>query len=264
VTGGGGGLGEVIAGALARLQMHVVVADVDGEAARRVATAVGGTAVTADLSDDRGVDAVIAAVGEGVDVLVNCAGGWSPTGRNFPDAEDGAWESVLALNLRSPMRLLQRLRIPLSRSPVGAAVSISSSAGLGTGAYESPEYAVAKAGLIRLTTAVADWGDRFGVRVACVVPGWIGLPRAVDEVAAMPASARPILIPPEHIADEVVRLVTDPRSGGRVVVIEDGEPGASVDWSPDTSTPPTSASMPSEPSRRGPTSSSGTSAWRST
>ena len=81
------------------------------------------------------------------------------------------------------MRLLQQLRAPLSRSPVGAAVSISSSAGRGTGAYGAPEYAVAKAGLIRLTTALADWSDRFGVRVACVAPGWIGLPRAIDEVA---------------------------------------------------------------------------------
>jgi len=228
VTGGGGGLGEVVVGALTAQQMHVVVADVDGEAAHRVAAEVGGTAVTADLSDDGGVDAVIAAVGEDVDVLINCAGGWSPTGRHFPDAADVVWDSVLTLNLRSPMRLLQRLRVPLSRSPVGAAVSISSSAGLGTGAYGSPEYAVAKAGLIRLTTALADWGDRFSVRVACVVPGWIGLPRAVREVAAMPASARPMLVPPNHIANEVLRLVTDVRSGGQVVVIDEGEPSRTL------------------------------------
>jgi NAD(P)-dependent dehydrogenase (short-subunit alcohol dehydrogenase family) len=220
VTGGGGGLGEVIVGALAARHMHVVVADRDGEAAHRVAAEAGGTAVTADLSDDGAVDAVIAAVGEDVDVLINCAGGWSPTGRNYPDAARAEWDAVLTLNLGSPMRLLQQLRAPLSRSPVGAAVSISSSAGRGTGAYGSPEYAVAKAGLIRLTTSLADWADRFGVRVACVVPGWIGLPRALNEVAARPAAARPSLIPPDRVAAEVLRLVIDPRSGGRVVVID--------------------------------------------
>jgi 3-oxoacyl-[acyl-carrier protein] reductase len=228
VTGGGGGLGKVIVDALAARQMHVTVADADGEAAQRAAAAVGGTAVTADLSDDGGVDAVSAAVGEDVDVLVNCAGGWSPTGRHFPDAALLEWDAVLRLNLRSPMRLLQQLRAPLSRSPVGAAVSISSSAGRGTRAYRSPEYAVAKAGLIRLTTSLADWSDRFGVRVACVAPGWIGLPRAIAEVAAMPAADRPLLIAPEHIAAEVLRLVTDARSGGQVVVMDEGEPARTL------------------------------------
>jgi NAD(P)-dependent dehydrogenase (short-subunit alcohol dehydrogenase family) len=228
VTGGGGGLGRVIVDALAARQMHVTVADADGEAAQRAAAAVGGTAVTADLSDDGGVDAVIAAAGEDLDVLVNCAGGWSPTGRHFPDAALVEWDAVLRLNLRSPMRLLQQLRAPLSRSPVGAAVSISSSAGRGTRAYRSPEYAVAKAGLIRLTTSLADWSDRFGVRVACVAPGWIGLPRAIEAVAAMPAADRPLLIAPEQIAAEVLRLVTDARSGGQVVVMDEGEPARTL------------------------------------
>ena len=75
------------------------------------------------------------------------------------------------MNLRSPMQLIQQLRDRLSQSPVGAVVSISSTAGRGRGAYGAPEYAVAKAGLIRLTTSLADWVDRFGVRVACVAPG---------------------------------------------------------------------------------------------
>ena len=75
VTGGGGGLGEVLAGALAAEGMHVVVADVDADAARRVAGALAGTPVTADLARDDGVDAVVAAAGDDVDVLINCAGG---------------------------------------------------------------------------------------------------------------------------------------------------------------------------------------------
>jgi 3-hydroxybutyrate dehydrogenase len=66
--------------------MHVVVVDLDGEAARRVATEVGGTGVTADLSDPGGVNDVVAAVAEDVDVLINCAGGWGPAGRTYPDA----------------------------------------------------------------------------------------------------------------------------------------------------------------------------------
>src|SRR4051812_32622550 len=197
VTGGGGGLGEAIARALAGEGMHVLVADVDGLAARRVADDVDGSAVAADLSQAAGVDAVVAAAGGEVDVLVNCAGGWGPSGRQYPDAPVEEWDAVLTLNLRSPMRLAQEMLDPLSRSPLGAVVSISSSGGLVTGPYGSPEYAAAKAGLIRFTFSVGDWAERFGVRVSCVVPGWIGLPRALDEVAAMPADARPALIPPD-------------------------------------------------------------------
>jgi NAD(P)-dependent dehydrogenase (short-subunit alcohol dehydrogenase family) len=225
VTGAGGGLGEVLAGALAAKGMHVLVADVDGRAARRVASGLGGTPVTADLSLDDGAEAVVAAVGGGdVDVLVNCAGGWHPSGRCYPDAAPPEWGAVLTLNLRSPMRLVQALREALSRSPVGAVVSISSSAGRGMQAYASPEYAAAKAGLIRFTTSLTDWGERFGVRASCIVPGWIGLPRALDEVARMPVAARPPLIAPGQIAAEVLALVTDAGSAGRVVVIDEGRP----------------------------------------
>lgn len=224
VTGGGGGLGAVISATLAARGMHVVVVDVEEAAARNVAGDLGGTAVAADLSRDDAADALIADVGEELDVLVNCAGGWSPTGRHYPDSPVEAWDAVLTLNLRTPMRLLQACRPALSRSPVGAAVSISSSAGRGDGAYASPEYAVAKAGLIRLATSLTDWSDRFGIRVSCVVPGWIGLERALDEVAAMPASDRPALIPPADVAEQVVRLVADPASAGSVVVMEPGGP----------------------------------------
>jgi 3-oxoacyl-[acyl-carrier protein] reductase len=224
VTGGGGGLGEVIARALAAAQMHVVVADVDGDAARRVANDLDGTAVTADLSQAVHVETVVAAAEGKVDVLVNCAGGWSPSGECFPASSVEDWDAVLTLNLRSPMHLLQQLRPALSRSHVGAAVSISSNAARDEGAYASPEYAVAKAGLIRLTTAVADWRERFGIRVSCVVPGWIGLPRAVEQLRAMPVGDRPALVPPADIANEVLRLVTDPASAGRVVLMDGGEP----------------------------------------
>jgi len=223
VTGGGGGLGEVIVRAFAARQMHVLVADVDGAAARRVAADVDGSAVTADLAEPSGVDTVAAAAEE-VDVLVNCAGGWSPSGRSYPDASPADWTGVLALNLTGPMRLLQRLRGPLARSPVGAAVSISSSAARGTGAYRAPEYAVAKAGLIRLTTSLTDWAERYGIRVSCVVPGWIGLPRALDEVAVLPPTERSPLVPPTEIAAEVVRLAADEDAAGRVVIMDEGRP----------------------------------------
>ncbi len=217
VTGGGGGLGEVIGRALADRGAHVIAADADGDAARRVATQLGGTAIEADLTTDAGVEAIASAT-RALDVLINCAGGWGGAAQRYPDASPDEWDAVLTHNLRSPMRLLQHFKPALTRSPVGAAVNISSSAGIGTTAYESPEYGVAKAGLIRLTTAVADWPK---VRVSCIVPGWIGLPRAHKEIGNLPPRERPRLIPPEDIAQAALDLIDDPASAGRVILMPD-------------------------------------------
>jgi len=52
-------------------------------------------------------------------------------------------------------------------------VNIASTAGLDHAPYEWPEYGVAKAGLIRFTTAMADLPQRANVRVTCVVPDWV-------------------------------------------------------------------------------------------
>jgi hypothetical protein len=49
-----------------------------------------------------------------------------------------------------------------------------------------------------------------------VVPGWIGLPRAVDEYAALPARERaalPPLIPPAEVVRAVTGLLAHGRAG---------------------------------------------------
>ena len=101
----------------------------------------------------------------------------------------------------------------------GVVVSIASSAGYEDGPHPSAEYAAAKAGLIRFTTA---FRERDGLRVACVVPGWILTERAQTELAAMTEEERaaaetPVTI--EAIADVVVELIRDDGSAGRVVVL---------------------------------------------
>ena len=56
VTGGGSGIGEAIArAAVAEGARHVVVADLDGDNARRVADDIGGSAVTIDVGDESAI-----------------------------------------------------------------------------------------------------------------------------------------------------------------------------------------------------------------
>ena len=234
VTGGASGLGKIIVGRLAGQGAHVVIADLDREAASGVADEVqqtGGRAtfVQTDMSEEKEVRRLIQRVaGLGpLSVLVNNAGGWLP-GPQFPDTED--WGRSLDLNLRMPM-LATQLALPLLGQG-GAIVNVSSSGGWDSGRYGSPEYGAAKAGLIRFTTAVSDFADRYGVRVSCIVPHWIGLPRAIAEYEQMNIEEQRRsggLIDPEVIADTVIDLALDPNCAGRVIVVRAGRPPYAID-----------------------------------
>jgi NAD(P)-dependent dehydrogenase (short-subunit alcohol dehydrogenase family) len=234
VTGAAIGTGRVIALALAGHGARVVVADIDGDGTRAVAAIIAGRggasrAVRADVCDDRGVEAIVTAaatLGGGPHILVNNAGGWGAAGRQFPEATPAEWGAVLDLNLRAPMRLTQRVLAPMAQAGAGAVVNISSSAGRGDRPYASPEYAAAKAGLIRFTTSLGGLHKTMGVRVNCIVPDWIGLDRAHADLAAMTPERRaamPPLIPPQTVADAVVTLIRDDSLSGRVMVLPGGE-----------------------------------------
>ena len=231
VTGGASGLGEHVVRGFAAVGAHVLVADRDAAAAQQVAEGVraGGGAATAcgcDVTVERDLLALLDVADRwgGVDVLVNNAGGWGASSQPYPEAPPEVWSDVLHLNLHAPMRALQ-LSLPGMRARGrGAVVNVASSAGVEASAYGSPPYAAAKAGLVRLTTAVAGLQDE-GIRVTCVVPGWVGLPRALREWAALTPDQRvalPALVPPELVADEVVRLVQEDDPGGSVVLMLDG------------------------------------------
>jgi len=77
VTGAGSGIGKAIAQRLAAEGACVTIADLNGDAAAEVAAEIGGTAVTADVTDaaavQAAVDATVLAFG-GIDLVVNNAG----------------------------------------------------------------------------------------------------------------------------------------------------------------------------------------------
>ena len=229
VTGGASGLGAAVVSELASHGVHVVVLDPDAAAARELVGSIqhrGGSAeaVVADVRDaDRLAWAVDLGSSRGtLFSVVSNAGGWGGLSSHYPDASPDDWLSVLDLNLVAPMRLLQLVRPAMADG--GAVVQVSSSAGIESSPYASPEYAVSKAGIVRLTSAVGDWTSP---RVSCVVPGWIALPRAQSELAALDPEDRvsaPPLVPVGEVTDEIVRLIVDPSSGGEVVVLDGVDP----------------------------------------
>jgi NAD(P)-dependent dehydrogenase (short-subunit alcohol dehydrogenase family) len=237
VTGGAAETGRAIAHRLGAEGCVVLVADVDvargGSTAQEIREG-GGRAefVRVDLrvpADVHHLFATAETFGR-LAILVNNAGGWG-RGASYPAAQPEEWRATLEMNLLGPM-LATQLAVERMGRTGGAIVNVASIAGATFDAYASPEYAVGKAGLIRLTTSLADLDRRCGVRVNCLVPDWIGTDRAHRELAAMTPEQRaaaPPLIPLRSITDAVVECIRDEQLAGRVLLLFGEEPPRLLD-----------------------------------
>jgi NAD(P)-dependent dehydrogenase (short-subunit alcohol dehydrogenase family) len=235
---GGGGCGRAIAKRLAGEGCRVVVSDVDRAGADetvREIEATGGKAVAtrcdvAEESDLRGLFAIAQAEFGGVDFLINNAGphlGGGPLDH---------WLETINATLVSVMRATLLGIDALRLRGGGAIVNIGSTSALGHGYKHSPwpGYDVAKAGVIRLTTTLGWLGEKENIRVNCVIPGWIASDEVAAYVATVPAAERAArgvpktLISLDQVADAVLRLATDERLAGRLLLMRNDERPALV------------------------------------
>ena len=219
VTGAAGGIGRALVESLSRAGAVVVGVDLrDAD-------------LVADVTDPQAVQAIVReteATHGGLDILVNNAGGYDEPA--FPDAPVGHWSTALDLNLRAVM-LCTHAAIPaLERRGGGAIVNIASTAGLGFGPYEgAPEYAAAKAGVMRLTACLASLTER-GIRVNCVCPHTVATPAVLETIAELnargselPQALRDRPLELHEVVDVVLGFVRDDDHAGRVVVLRGGE-----------------------------------------
>jgi NAD(P)-dependent dehydrogenase (short-subunit alcohol dehydrogenase family) len=229
ITGSGLGIGRGIAGVLAMAACSVVVNDVneeDGlETVRRIASAGGCAAfVRADVTSMNGVDRMLDFAEKtygGLDILVNNAGAGDPPG--FPIAHPERWNAVLDIYLRAPMALTQAAMPLFDKRGGGVVVNISSMAGVGYAPYWWPEYAAAKAAIIRLTAGLGGLKQQRNVRVNCVAPNWVGTEKVITIVQAMtPEQRKQQYVPdelatPEDIGEVVLEFVRDESMAGRII-----------------------------------------------
>ncbi|WP_086662339.1 SDR family NAD(P)-dependent oxidoreductase [Lentzea kentuckyensis] len=186
VTGGGSGIGRAAARQFAELGAKVVVADVNGDAAKAVAeeiAAAGGTAVVVagDLTDSAVVDEVVATAVEefgGLDVLV-CNAGIMDSMSAAADVSDEEWERVLGVNLTAPFRLTRAALPHMLAKGKGSIVYTASEAGL-RGSAAGLAYTTSKTGLIGLTRSVAITYRDSGIRANAIAPGGVSTSIAVN------------------------------------------------------------------------------------
>ena len=180
VTGSGGGFGEGIAQAYVREGARVVVADINADAAKRVADALGAnaSAFTCDVTRADQVHALVAHCVStfGIpDIVVNNAG---TTHKNRPmlEVDEAMFDKVFAVNVKSIFHMAHAV-VPLMRqNKHGVILNIGSVAGIrprpGLSWYNASKGAV---NLLSKSMAVELGPENIRVNAICPVMGVTGL-----------------------------------------------------------------------------------------
>jgi len=173
VTGAASGFGEGIARKFVAEGARVVVADRDGDGARRVADALGAHAesVRADVTRAADVEAMVRTAIErfdGLDVLVNNAGmGHVPQPLESLDEAD--FDRILAVNVKAIYLAAKEVVPRFKAQKRGVILNIASTAGV------SPRprltwYNASKGWVITATRSMAVELAPFGIRVCALNP----------------------------------------------------------------------------------------------
>ena len=191
VTGGGSGLGEAISATLAGMGHHVVVADIDGDAAARVADDVGGTAVTADVRLAAEVEAIVAAATAAGPLRALVLSAAVETRTSIVDCTDDEWQRVIDTNLKGPFLCLRAALPAMVAAGGGSVVALGSTLGIIV-APGYPAYCASKGALTNLCKQAAIEHAGEGIRVNVLAPSAheAGLFMKMTEQAPDPAGLR--------------------------------------------------------------------------
>jgi NAD(P)-dependent dehydrogenase (short-subunit alcohol dehydrogenase family) len=231
VTGGGMGLGEALCEELGRRGATVVVADIDGDAARRVAgrlarTGAPAVAVPVDVADQmevaRLIEDTVAEYGR-VDYMINNAG--IAIGGDSRDLSMQQWRRVLDVDLLGVLYGTVHAYQVMARQGHGHIVNISSLSGL-VPQPGNAAYCTSKHGIVGLSLSLRAEGADLGVKVSAACPGdmktkiydnmvVVNMPR--ERVAAL--SRRTHYLMPQMSAEAAARAILRGADRNRPLIV---------------------------------------------
>jgi 3-oxoacyl-[acyl-carrier protein] reductase len=226
VTGASRGIGRAIAEELARAGAAVVVGYRSGkDETEELATAIGGRAIQADVSDAGEAKRLVDEAGD-IDVLVNNAG--LTRDGLLARMSDDDWRTVIETNLSSVFYTCRAVTRPMMKKRGGSIINISSIVGV-HGNWGQTNYGASKAGIIGFTKSLArELGSR-NIRANVVAPGYVktALTEVLpDEATAAMVQQTPLgrVADPEEIAGAVRFLASDQASfiTGEVLLVDGG------------------------------------------
>jgi NAD(P)-dependent dehydrogenase (short-subunit alcohol dehydrogenase family) len=236
VTGGGSGLGEATARALAAKGAGVAILDVGMERAAKVAADIGGIAIQCDVSSAESGAAAVAEAAEKLGeprILVNCAGiaiGVKTIGKDGPHPLD-QYRKVIEINLIGTFNMIRLVADrtsklqPLQGGERGVIVNTASVAAY-DGQVGQAAYSASKGGVVGMTLPVARDLARSGIRVCTIAPGifktpmMAGMPQEVQDSlgAAVPFPSR--LGEPSEYAALVLHIVENQMLNGETIRLD--------------------------------------------
>jgi NAD(P)-dependent dehydrogenase (short-subunit alcohol dehydrogenase family) len=177
VTGGGSGIGAALVRAYAAEGAAVVVADLDGDAAERVAAEVDGAAAAKlDVTDTEAFAELagrVAAEHGRIDQLVNNAG--IAFGGEFTDAPLESWRRLFEVNVLGVVNGVNAVVPHMRARRRGHILNTASIAGLGP-LPGIAAYAASKHAVVGLSTSLRLELARDGIGVTTLCPGVIETP----------------------------------------------------------------------------------------
>lgn len=217
ITGAGStqGIGFATARRLGDAGNRVVITSTTDRIFDRVAelrnAGIRAEGVVADLTDQAGVDAVVARASTsfgGVDILVNNAGMTAVSDSHAATANRGTfidhWHASLDRNLTTTFLLTHAVAGLMQAAGYGRIVNVSSVSGPVAAYGGDVAYHAAKAGILGLTRSMALDTAPFGITVNAVAPGWIDTASASDHERRMGAATP---VGRSGTADEVAYVI---------------------------------------------------------
>ena len=195
VTGGNSGLGLAIARALGLAGARLVLcarraAELEVAAASLGAEGLQASTLSADLAAADAADGVVArlgALGLSPDILVNAAG--VNLRQPYADVTAEAFDLHMALHLRAPFLLVQKLAPAMAARGWGRVVNIASLQSFRAFPDSAP-YGAGKGGIVQLTRAMAETWSRHGITCNAIAPGFFPTPLTAPVFADAERAAR--------------------------------------------------------------------------
>lgn len=185
ITGGGSGIGESLVRHFCAQGARVAFVDINEDAGKALVDEIAANGDSAPFflpCDLRDINALRAAITEAesrngdIAVLLNNAGN---DDRHATEAvEVDYWDDRMAINLRHQFFAAQAVLAGMKRAGGGSIINLGSITWM-VGDPDCPAYVTAKAAISGMTRALAREFGPFGVRVNCLVPGWVMTDRQV-------------------------------------------------------------------------------------
>lgn len=234
VTGGGSGLGEATARALAARGAKVTVVDLDAAKAEAVATEIGGLAQACDVASEAAAAAVEAAEARhgATRILVNCAGiapGGRVVGRGGPMPLE-TFSRVLQVNLVGTFNMIRLVAARMVKAePVGGERGViinTASVAAFEGQVGQAAYSASKGGVVGMTLPLARDLAQHAVRVNTIAPGLFltplmkGLPAEVQTSLGNQVPFPPRLGDPAEYGALVVHIAENQMLNGETIRLD--------------------------------------------